>query len=393
MRGAERAAAEVAAEHAQRGGRERRAEQQAEQGTERTVQRRLGEQQPLDLAARQAEDAQESELRAPRRHALRLQRVHQERAGEQRHEREHVEVDAVGARQVRHARAGFVGALDEHAGGQLPRRGERARVRRAAQLQVDAREPAEAVEPPLCETEIHRRGEAAGTSAGQATGDAQRLRARADLHDELLARRQLPLRERRGRQEHAVVEQREARRAAAGLVGRLVDFREPRRTEAPAAQRIDAGDRQAAAAQPGRLEDRDVDLQHGAGERHLRVGRDAFEHRLVEALARTDDARVGLAGDLAHRGRELGERGGVDQVHGVAERHAERDRADLHERAQRVAQDVAAEDVEEEPAHAAWSMCPRPSGAPASRVVGDATGELSACPVQHTTLLQAQRNA
>ncbi len=351
MRSAERAAAEIAAEHAQCRGRQRGAEQQAEQGAERAVQGRFGEQQPLDLAARQPDHAQEGELRASRRHALRLQRVDQERPGEERDEGQHVEVDAIGARQVRYARAGLVGELGEHARRQLPRGGEGAGVRAAAQLQVDAREPSEAVEPPLREPEVHRGGDAAAAGPGQAADDGQRLGARADLHDQLLARRELPLREGGGRQEQAVVEQREARLAATALVRRLVYFSEPGRAEAAAAQRVDAGDREVAAAQPRRLEDCDVDLEHRAGQRHLRVGRDAREHRLVEALARPDDAGIRLPGDLAHGGGELRERRRVDQVHGVAECHAEGDRADLHERAQGMAQHVAAEDVEEEPAH------------------------------------------
>ena len=54
--------------------------------------------------------------------------------------------------------------------------------------------------------------------------------------------------------------------------------------------------------------------------------RDAGEQRFVEAAARAAQLEVGLAVDGAHRGAELGERRGVDQVHRERQRDAEHHR-------------------------------------------------------------------
>ena len=46
----------------------------------------------------------------------------------------------------------------------------------------------------------------------------------------------------------------------------------------------------------------------------------------VEAASRTSKLQIGLAGEGLHAERELVDRGGGDELHGVAERDAESDR-------------------------------------------------------------------
>ena len=57
--------------------------------------------QPTSRRVRQAERAQQRELRAPPRDRERLRRENEHAAGEQRDQREHVEIDAIRARQPR----------------------------------------------------------------------------------------------------------------------------------------------------------------------------------------------------------------------------------------------------------------------------------------------------
>ena len=73
--------------------RGRRAAHQAEH-------HRFGQHQPQPLARGEAQHAEQRELLRAPRDAERQHRKHQEGAGEQRHQRQHREVDAVGAREV-----------------------------------------------------------------------------------------------------------------------------------------------------------------------------------------------------------------------------------------------------------------------------------------------------
>ena len=69
-------------------------------------QRAFGEHQAAAAAPRvDAERAQQRELRAAPRDRQRLRREHQQRAGEQRDQRQHVEVDAIRARHAARSRA------------------------------------------------------------------------------------------------------------------------------------------------------------------------------------------------------------------------------------------------------------------------------------------------
>ena len=103
-------AAQIAAERRQRQCRERDAECEAEQAADHAGNDRLDDEQTLQFACRHSADAQERQLGAPRDHRLRLQREHEEGAGEERDQCKHVEVDPVRARDVRDALRGLVRA-------------------------------------------------------------------------------------------------------------------------------------------------------------------------------------------------------------------------------------------------------------------------------------------
>ena len=76
------------------------ARRQADEAPGHADQRAFGDDQHHEPPARHAEHAQQRELRAPPDHRERLRREHQQPAGEQRDQREHVEVDAIRARQA-----------------------------------------------------------------------------------------------------------------------------------------------------------------------------------------------------------------------------------------------------------------------------------------------------
>ena len=128
----------------------------------------------------QAQHAQQRMLAAPARHFQRLRREHQETAGEQRHQREHVQVDAVGARQVgagllhrvqrRHVRAG------RQQRGDL--RAHRLAVGARREAQVDAVQLAQPPEAPLRGGDVGERRDAAQAGADHAGDD--RVRPLAD---------------------------------------------------------------------------------------------------------------------------------------------------------------------------------------------------------------------
>jgi len=95
-RTAEIAAAEVPAEEAERDLRQHQA--QAESGRRADAPDNAAFQEYLhkQCPALHAQHPQQRKLRAPPRHRKRLRRKGQERAGEKRHQRQHVEVHAIG---------------------------------------------------------------------------------------------------------------------------------------------------------------------------------------------------------------------------------------------------------------------------------------------------------
>ncbi len=312
---AEVAAAEVAAEHPQGKRGERRAEGQAEHAAGEAEQRRLAEHQREPAACRQAEHAEQGELLLPLGDREREDGEHQEGAGEHRHQRQHGEVDAIGAGDVGEPLLRLARRGGAHARGQDEIADHPLALGAGRQAQVDARQPADHAERDLGAGDVHHRQRRPG--GGDAAGDAQAAPPSRRLQrDPTLALRALePARafgveEQRLRLEHG---------EAIGGVGRP---RQERRRERGDHQRIDADDPDRHALAGG-VEGVGLGLDHRAGERHLRMGGDSRVQRLVEARRRADDLEVGLAVDRAHRGAEFGQRRGVDQVHRERQRHAE----------------------------------------------------------------------
>ena len=174
------AAAEVAAEEAQCRRREPGAEGQAEQRADRAEQRRFGQDEAEPLSRRKAEDGEQGELLLALRDREREDREDQESAGEHRHERQHGEIHAVGARHVRDPLARLVAGRHAHAFGQAQRgeRGGAVGARREADF--DPVQPADAAERLLRAGDVdHGKRRPAG---GDAAGDARLEAAGSRLH-------------------------------------------------------------------------------------------------------------------------------------------------------------------------------------------------------------------
>ena len=92
----------------------------------------LADESELELAAGDAQRAQQAERPAPPQHRERLRREHQERAGPQGNERQHVEIDAVGPGYGRRAIALDLRRHGECSGRKAPLQ------RRAKGLHIDA---------------------------------------------------------------------------------------------------------------------------------------------------------------------------------------------------------------------------------------------------------------
>ena len=109
------AAAEVAAECTQRDRRQRRTGEQPDHAAQRADDRRLGEHQCAPVARSEAENAEQCKGRRALRDRQREHRVDEKATDQQRHQRQHAQVDAIGARQVGHALQRVVGLRDTHA--------------------------------------------------------------------------------------------------------------------------------------------------------------------------------------------------------------------------------------------------------------------------------------
>ena len=170
-------------------------------------------QQPLQFAGRHAGRPQVRELRPARQRRLHLQREHQEAAGEQRDQGEHVEVHPVGAGEGGEACLTGVGAGDASrrpaAGGPSPAT-PRSRRAAAAGRCASARPSRSSRHwaKPRSITPSRR----PGPRAGQAAAHRQVHAPVAGLHLELVAGPHAEALQRRGREEDAVGEQGEARR-------------------------------------------------------------------------------------------------------------------------------------------------------------------------------------
>ncbi len=194
------------------------------------------------------------------------------------------------------------------------------------------------IEARLRRADVQHREFLAFAGARQAASDAERDGIRPDLERERVARPHLEALECGRREEEAVAKQRER----AGVLG--LRLAEQRGRKQRSAEDVDADDAQR--GEPGRRtrhrRHRRLDLDDRARRVDLGQRSDARIQLLVEADPPAADREVGLPEHMAHRAREFVERGGVDQVDGVAERHADRDRDDLHDRPQRVVARVAA---------------------------------------------------
>ena len=113
-----------------------------------------------------------------------MSRENQERPGPQCDQRQHVEIDSIGARHGAGTVAFGLWGYGEHAGGQVFPEGPAKRVDIAARLQaqVDAVEAADVIEHPLRRGDVHQSQRLGISRFLQYSGHAQRLGRAAD-HD------------------------------------------------------------------------------------------------------------------------------------------------------------------------------------------------------------------
>jgi hypothetical protein len=301
------AAAQVAAQHLQRQRRQRRAQRDAGDAADRAEQHCFGQHQRAPLARRQAQHAEQRELLRAARHAQRQHREHQEAAGEQRDQRQHSEVDAVGARQVAHA-LGRVPGLGCGDAGRQPQAAQPGfTVGAGRQPHVDAGQHAEAAEQLLCRGDVHH-------GQRRATGDhAAADRGLAQLQSALQLHRGAghePLRRR--------IEEHRGRRQQRQPVGAGRWLRHQRRRHGGDHQRVDAHhpDRQPAAV---RERQQRAQFQHRAGNGDGGIARDPAEQAFVERPLRRAQLQVRLAVHRADRAGELAQGGRVDELNGEGE--------------------------------------------------------------------------
>ena len=308
--------AEIAVQQSQqaRGAREREPDARGRAGE--SEQGAFAEEGELELAPRDAERAQQAEGSAPPQGRQRLRREHEERARPQRDQRQHVQIDAVRARD----RRGAV-ALGLRRDGERPRR--QMAIERAAedsastpglQREVDAIQAPELAEQPLRRGDVHD-AERLGVSAlGQNVDDAQISRAIAHDHAQSIAGVQVELGGRAIAQ-HDRVRREQIERAS-------FDVADEGRLQSRGGEGIETQDlERVAARRQGHFE-----LEHGARDAHGRILRELLVQALRESVARTPYHDVRIAHQALRRQPELVERGGVDEIHRGAERDPESDR-------------------------------------------------------------------
>jgi len=313
------AAPEVATEQLDREACDDDAEDGTEQAAEAADRRALDDDLAQQMARRPAECAQQGEFATPAHDGQHLCREHQESAREQRNEREHVEIDAVGTREVAGTHVGILGDGHEHAIGQHCGEARPHRLDIAAGLQADgdARQLAEPRETPLRRAEVQRREALARPRTRQAAGDAEHDRSQPGLQLERLPWLDTePGLSSRRKEQRIVGEQ--------GQTLLVLRHAQQLRRHAAGAEQVDADQLEDARLVGGNHQR--VDLDQRARHRDGGIGGDALEHRIVEAAARTAHFEVGLAGRRAHRLRELARRRRVDELHGESERDTDGDR-------------------------------------------------------------------
>jgi hypothetical protein len=204
-------------------------------------------------------------------------------------------------------------------------------VRPGLQANVDAVELAQAVEAPLRSRDIGERADA--PQRRRYAGDLERdglLTVDQVKHISLFQAEGFG---RRRRQQDAI-----RRKQLAAILGHELRLQDRR------AQDVDAGERDGAlaAGYAG------LQLERRACQRHPFKLRDARIQRLREAAARAAHLEVGFAGERAHRGGDVAHCRLVDQMHAVAQRHAERDAGDRQRHAPARA---AGAEEDEQPQH------------------------------------------
>ncbi len=242
----------------------------------------------------------------------RLRREHQEPPGKQRDQCQHVEIDPVGARQGGVAIHFRVGSLDQHAGRQPGAQPpcEQRGVDSGTQSQVDAVEQARPGEQRLRGADIDD-GEALPARAFEDPGNAQRNHVQPDLHGQRVAGFQSQ-RSGCGRRHEDPIGAQEIQ--PVGNVGRGEKQLDPRRPE-----NIEPEDSQRVTLTGNSR----FHLQHGAGHRHLGESGHPRVQGFVESGAGTANGQIGLSREHLDRRPEFSERGAVDELHRVAERHAQ----------------------------------------------------------------------
>ena len=109
-----KAAAQVTAEYLQRQPSQCTAQCNTGQTAQNAQRQGLKQHQSHALTRRGTQHGQQRKLRRTLRHAERQYREHQKCPGKQSHQRQHREIDAVGARHLAHALLVVAGLLNQH---------------------------------------------------------------------------------------------------------------------------------------------------------------------------------------------------------------------------------------------------------------------------------------
>ena len=255
-------------------------------------------------------------LAAPARDFQRLRGEHQEAAGEERDERKHVHVDAIGARERGAAFLDRLDRRDVRARGKqrLDARAHCLAVRAGGESQVDAIQLPGPSEPPLRRGDVGERGDPAQARRGKNARDLELDHLEAGDHAQFFALAQSRL---EGNERHVGLQQ---RKPPLGLV------QEQGGLDRGRAQRIDPDQADRAPAGETRIE-----LEHRARHRDAGNAGERGVQRLGKAGAAAAHLEVRFARERAHARRQLLDRGAVDQADGEAERDPERDAGDREE--------------------------------------------------------------
>ena len=306
---------EIAAESRQGNPCESRPNRNSQRGANRTDERALRDENANDAAARDAEHAKDRDLGAPLQNRQRLRREDQERSGEQRDQREHVEIDPIRACHRDGVLRFGIDARHMHARRQDRRDARRHRppIGARRESKVDPIDRAQPSQAPLSRRDIGIRDPLRRRSFHRQHSDYRhRERRGARLHRDALAGRYAEPVGRRATQEDRVGIEK-------ALHVRHAITEEPR-LDSQRLERIECEQMHRALPREAQIEldhrTRDVDFGHR---------RDPRIDRLVESTERTANREIGIARKLPRRGVELADGRSVDQVHRDPERDPQRD--------------------------------------------------------------------